>query len=268
MGVESIIQLLAYLIAGVALLAGQSAVAAGARRAEAFHGPERRSHPRPTAYQTRRRLWLTLIWLMAGVVIVFGNRWHVDAVDVLRRAANEGGWIDHRRTIQTATMMIMLAGASIAGRRIVGRLWRPCRRERLVAVGMTLLTLMAFARLCSHHHVDDILMQQTALGISWRAVIELTGSGIVALATWRVTAWRLRNDQHAQRHQRDQRDQHGRCRSVRTRSPDQFERDVHAERDAQESAVSAVPSVVSSVDESVGASIVFGSTGSASSVAV
>jgi hypothetical protein len=109
-----------------------------------------------------------------------------------RRAAEEGEWYASRRHVQAAVVGSVGAVWAVV---VAGALWRtPERRRRYLPVGLTVITLAAFAaaRIVSLHPVDTVLYRSHVAGVRVATLVELALLGLTGLATLWCPPVRLR----------------------------------------------------------------------------
>ena len=144
-------------------------------RACAARGP----HARPLAAQAPTRFWLVLTISMA----LLGVNKQLDLQSALtqfgRDIAVYDGWWEQRRAVQAA-FIAALAIVGVLAVGLVGWLSWPLTRGRALALGgMGFLLVFVMTRASSFHHVD-ILLKETAFGLRWNWILELSGIAMVA----------------------------------------------------------------------------------------
>lgn len=137
-----------------------------------------RAAPAPARY------WL----LLAVAMAVLGLNKQLDLQSALtqigRDMARADGWYEHRHEVQVAFIAVV-AVAGIAGAAWLGRLSWPLSRGRALALGgIGFLLVFVVARASSFHHVD-IWLRDTAFGLRWNWILELSGIALVAFGALR-----------------------------------------------------------------------------------
>ena len=133
----------------------------------------------PLAANSPARFWLLLTISTALLAI---NK-QLDLQTALgqfgRDLAMSDGWWEQRRAVQAAFIAVLaIVGVLSVG--VLGWLSWPLTRGRAVALGgMGFLLIFVMMRASSFHHVD-IVLKETALGLRWNWILELSGIGLVA----------------------------------------------------------------------------------------
>jgi hypothetical protein len=161
---------------------------AGARRAAAYGGQERRASVRVRPYRASMLFWL----LVAGLFVFLAFNKQVDLqtwlTDLGRRVAEAQGWYDQRRAVQTAFVCAVMG----TGMTALGVLLYFTRdllpRHVLAFVGVVILGCFLFTRASSFHDIDEVL-SQSVLGIKLRWPLELAGIVCVAVSALRNSGW-------------------------------------------------------------------------------
>lgn len=166
---------------------------AGARRAAAYGGAERRASRRARAYRASMLFWS----LLAGLFVFLGFNKQVDLqtwlTDLGRRAAEAQGWYDQRRAVQTAFVCAVM-GAGMATLGVLLYLTRDLLPRHVLAfVGVVILGCFLFTRASSFHDVDEVL-SHAILGIRLRWPLELAGIICVAVSALRNSWWYHRRE--------------------------------------------------------------------------
>ena len=134
---------------------------------------------RPAAAQATTRFWLLLAVSMA----LLGVNKQLDLQSLLTQVGRDiavyDGWWERRRAVQAA----FIAAVAIVGVLLVGLMawlsWPLTRGRALALGGIGFLLVFVVTRASSFHHVD-ILLKETALGLRWNWILELSGIGLVA----------------------------------------------------------------------------------------
>jgi len=101
-----------------------------------------------------------------------------------RDLALSQGWYRERRTVQLFFITWVVLAGLLAGGYLV-QLARPLSAGRRIAlVGIALVIVFVLVRAASFHHVD-LVLTETALGLRWNGLLELSGIGCVAVGAWR-----------------------------------------------------------------------------------
>jgi hypothetical protein len=129
------------------------------------------------------RLWRVAAVALAALAIDQGFGVSEQATAVARAWAVERGWYDDRRLFQR-WLVIGIGAAGLVAFGLWLRRRRPFSIESAAALaGVLFLVCLALARASSQHRVDAFLAAPAALGLRWRAVLELLGIAVVAAAT-------------------------------------------------------------------------------------
>lgn len=125
------------------------------------------------------RFWL----LVCAAMALLGVNKQLDLqtafTELGREIARSEGWYGQRHEVQIGFIAwISLAGAVAAG--WLGRLSWPLSRGRGLALGgLAFLLVFVLVRASSFHHVD-LWLTDTALGLRWNWILELSGIALVA----------------------------------------------------------------------------------------
>lgn len=94
------------------------------------------------------------------------------------------GWWDRRRAVQAT----FIAAVAIVGMLAVGLMgwlsWPLTLGRALALAGIGFLLVFIVTRASSFHHVD-IVLKETAFGLRWNWILELSGIGLVAAGALR-----------------------------------------------------------------------------------
>ena len=125
------------------------------------------------------RFWLLLAISMALLSINKQLDLQSLLTQVGRDIAVHEGWWDRRRAVQ-ATFIAGVAIAGVLAVCLMGWLSWPLTRGRALALaGIGFLLVFIVTRASSFHHVD-IVLKETAFGLRWNWILELSGIGLVA----------------------------------------------------------------------------------------
>ena len=120
-------------------------------------------------------------WLLVAVALgMLGINKQLDLqsamTDIGRRLASAGGWYEQRHEVQQLFVIgIGLAGATAVT--VLGWLSWPLSPGRAITLaGLAFLASFVLIRAASFHHVD-LFLSQTALGLRWNWILELSGIG-------------------------------------------------------------------------------------------
>lgn len=134
-------------------------------------------------------------WLLTGVLLVVMAIARAGSIgdvigDLGRERALNSGWYGSRRPVQAAVVIALGLGWLIS---VSVACWRtPDRRRRYLPMGLTIVTLSAFAaiRIVSLHQVDTVLHRTHIGGIRVGTLTELLLLVVAAVATFWVPVGR------------------------------------------------------------------------------
>lgn len=132
-------------------------------------------------------------WLLTIGLAALGVNKQLDLqtwlTETARQLAHAQGWYGQRHAVQIG-FIAAVAAAGLAGVVAMWRLAWPMSPGRLCAsVGLVFLLGFVLMRASSFHHVDAFL-RDTALGLRWNWILELSGIGTVTAGAW--LEWRAR----------------------------------------------------------------------------
>lgn len=127
-------------------------------------------------------------WLYLGVfLLLLGINKQLDLqswfTEVLKNAAQNHGWYEHRRPVQVAFIVVLGVGmlmTLIAFRLFLANTWR---NYKLAWVGIILLCTFILIRAASFHHVD-ILINTEILGLRLNVLLEIGAIILIILGTY------------------------------------------------------------------------------------
>lgn len=151
----------------------------------ARHAPDARS-------AVSQRFWV----LLTVTLLLLGINKQLDLQGALTQFARDlalsGGWYRERRPVQLFFIGWVVLAGLLAGAYLV-HLARPISPGRgLALAGMAMLIVFVLVRAASFHHVD-LVLNETALGLRWSGLLELSGIAGTAAGAWREMRrpWRL-----------------------------------------------------------------------------
>ena len=137
-----------------------------------------------------RRFWLFLTIALGALGINKQLDLQTDLTDIGRSLAYTLGWYEQHRTIQLV-FIISVAIAGVFALTVMCWLSLPLSIGKVLALsGATFLVSFVLIRAASFHHID-MFLSQTALGLRWNWILELSGitlAGIGAVAERRSSA--------------------------------------------------------------------------------
>jgi hypothetical protein len=125
--------------------------------------------------------WLVLGAFFSGLGLIEVLNLGQGPTDWLRTQARVEGWYADRRSLQSATIWLLLAGVTIASVAIVAYTPRPWRRY--LGPYLASLGLAAFlaVRAVSLHRVDAVLNAQASGSLRWGDFSELVAAAAILL---------------------------------------------------------------------------------------
>ncbi len=132
------------------------------------------------------RFWI----LVAATMLLLAFNKQLDLQGWLTQFARDlalaQGWYRERRAVQLLFIAWVVLAGLLAGGYLV-QLARPLSPGRRIALaGIALVIVFVLVRAASFHHVD-LMLTETALGLRWNGLLELSGIGCVAAGAWRET---------------------------------------------------------------------------------
>jgi hypothetical protein len=128
------------------------------------------------------RMWRLAAAALAALAVDQGFGILEQATAAARAWAVEGGWYDERRLFQR-WLVLGIGAAGFVAFALWLRRRRPFSLESAAALaGVLFLVCLALARASSQHRVDAFLAAPAAFGLRWRAVLEMVGIAVAALA--------------------------------------------------------------------------------------
>ncbi|HSV69784.1 MAG TPA: hypothetical protein VLI72_06695, partial [Methylibium sp.] len=130
------------------------------------------------------RFWV----LVAAVMLLLAFNKQLDLQGALTQFARDlalaEGWYRERRAVQLAFIGWVVLAGLMAGGYLV-QLARPPSPGRGIALaGIALVIVFVLVRAASFHHVD-LVLTETALGLRWNWILELSGIACVAAGALR-----------------------------------------------------------------------------------
>lgn len=124
------------------------------------------------------RFWL----LLALALGALGTNKQLDLQSALteigRVLAHLGGWYEPRHEIQIFFIVAVGVSGALALAVLSWLSWPLSASQALALSGLTFLLGFVLIRASSFHHVD-VFLSQTALGLRWNWILELSGIGLV-----------------------------------------------------------------------------------------
>jgi hypothetical protein len=122
-------------------------------------------------------------WLLLAVALgALGMNKLLDLQTALteigRLLAHSGGWYERRQEVQIYFIVAVGVSGALALAALSWLSW-PLSTSRMLALsGLTFLLSFVLIRASSFHHVD-VFLGQTALGLRWNWILEISGIGLV-----------------------------------------------------------------------------------------
>lgn len=122
-------------------------------------------------------------WLLLAVALgLLGINKQLDLQTALteigRSVVHAGGWYEQRQAIQFAFIVGVAVSAVGVLAAMTWLLWPPSPSRAFALCGLIFLVGFVMIRAASFHHVD-LFLGQTALGLRWNWILELSGIGLV-----------------------------------------------------------------------------------------
>ena len=130
---------------------------------------------------TSKQFWLFVGLIMTMLSINKQLDLQTWFTEVARDMALEQGWYARRRVVQTMFIASMLFGAVFARAWLVQLLRHSDRYAKRASFGLLLLMLFVVVRAASFHHIDRLL-GMSLQGMSFNAVLELSGIALITIA--------------------------------------------------------------------------------------
>jgi hypothetical protein len=144
----------------------------------------------PNAYRLSQA-WLVLL---AGMCLLGINK-QLDLQSLLtviaRQNARDYGWYDDRRTFQVALIGVLGLSGLAGGAWVAWYMRKHLKHFGIAAAGAVFLAVFIMVRASTFHHVD-LLLHAEAMGVSFNALLELSGIACIALNARKFARKRLR----------------------------------------------------------------------------
>lgn len=129
---------------------------------------------------TAARFWLLLTVALWALGINKQLDLQTSLTEIGRSLAHTGGWYERRHDVQFYFLVAIGVSGAVALAGLICLLWPLSVSRALALIGVTSLLTFVLIRASSFHHVD-IFLGQTALGLRWNWILELSGIGLVGI---------------------------------------------------------------------------------------
>lgn len=132
----------------------------------------------PPGTRFTARFWLLLAVGLGALGINKQLDLQTAVTEIGRLVAHAGGWYERRHEVQIYFMVAVVVSGALALASLSWLSWPLSSGRALALGGVTFLACFVLIRASSFHHVD-IFLGQTALGLRWNSILELSGIGLV-----------------------------------------------------------------------------------------
>jgi hypothetical protein len=143
---------------------------------------------KPQPKKTIRPLETALWWFLSIALWFLCINKQLDLqtafTEIERIISHRDGWYSERRVYQKMFIEGLVLGGAFCACLLLVITWKLSRSIKLAVIGLCMLGVFILARASSFHHVD-LFLDSGVLGVKWNWILEISGSGVIALAAYR-----------------------------------------------------------------------------------